>query len=212
MKNEQHPRPPKKLSQWLSHMSVALFTAWVVACGGQGGNNNQQPVYPQQPVQPVYPNCLNCQNINGSAFFTATSQDQYGVMQFTSWIFLGQNVMTANSYNSPIVSYNGPVSSQGQMQVSQTVTYGYCQLPAGGYTLSTLSVGQWSGGVVSNLRMQASGAAQIIMTLSQGQVEGKTGSQLGYAWNEISPTGRMFGNLVLESVNGVPCQYSVLIQ
>lgn len=210
----------KSQKSWTRHLwssagqkiLMCLLAGWMVACGNSSNNNNPQPVYQAPPVNP-YSNCVNCQSVSGTVFFTATAQDQYGVMQFNNWTFSGQNILANNNpYASPIISYTGPVFSQGQLVVGQTVSAGYCQMPAGTYNLGTVALGQWSAGIVFNLRLQAYGPAQIIMSVSQAQVAAKTGSQLGSTWSEVPAVGRLFGNLIVESVNGISCQTSVLIQ
>lgn len=114
--------------------------------------------------------------------------------------------------NNPVTSYSGPVAVNGQFIVSQGMNLGYCQLPVGTYALTTLQAGQWNMGIIYNLRMQATGAANIVLSISPGQVSAKSGYQTGYTWNEVGNAGRIFGNLVVESVNGYPCQMSILVQ
>lgn len=116
------------------------------------------------------------------------------------------------SLGSPIITYSGPVAASGTMTILQSMSLGMCQLPGGTYSLGTVTSGQWMSAMVYGLRMQASGPASVVMSISQGQVSAKTGSQLGQTWSEINPVGRIFGNVVIESVNGYPCNISVLVQ
>lgn len=113
--------------------------------------------------------------------------------------------------NNPI-SYSGLVAAQGILTVASGMSLGYCQLPAGSYNLGTINPGQWNSGIVSNLKLQATGPAVIILNLTQGQVAAKTGGQLGQTWSEIPAVGRIFGNVMIESVNGYACSMSVLVQ
>lgn len=213
-------------------VGVVLMT--LVACGDKGSSGNQNPT--------GWGNCANCQNINpGAPFFQAQSQDSYGVITL-NWNFSGQNFTQqpyqqpyGQPYQQPygyqqpiyggaypggyntgfapeIISYNGPVAASGQFIVMQSMSLGYCQLPGGTYNLTTLQAGQWNMGIIYNLRMQATGPANIALSMTTGQVSAKTGQQLGYTWNEIPRTGRIFGNLMVESVNGYPCQMSILVQ
>jgi hypothetical protein len=127
----------------------------------------------------------------------------------------GYNGSYTTGYNngtSPVISYNGPVAANGTMTILQGMSLGMCQLPGGSYGLSTITPGQWSSAMVYNLRMQASGPASVVMTLSQGMVSAKTGSQLGSTWSEIAAVGRIFGTVNIESVNGYPCNMSVTLQ
>lgn len=209
-------------------LAVSVVTS-LVACGNKNQNNNPQPVN-------GFEQCVNCQNINGAAFFTAQASDSYGAIALNI-SFTGQNIATqpvqpvnngyGNNYggyygsgysnynpyqSSPIISYSGPVGASGQFAVNQNMNLGYCQLPLGSYNLGTVSAGQWSSGIVYNLRMQASGPANIVMTITTGQVSSPGYLQPGQLGSGMNPTGRLFANIMIESVNGQPCQMSMLVQ
>lgn len=217
--------------------SVVLFSVItsLAACGSKGGNNAPPPVGPN----PVLQNCVNCQNLfqafseyfpNPYAQVVAgitlnwTFQSQVGIQQPlqpqqynpynpypTNPYGSGGQVSIGSGYNS-VVNYVGPVSASGIISIAQPMTLGYCQIPAGDYQLITMAQGQWSSGIVTNLRLQAVGPATINLVLTQGQVAAKTGSQLGSTWSEIAPIGRIFGNIMFESMNGHQCSQSILVQ
>lgn len=165
---------------------------------GQTMNQGQINPYNQQ-----YNSQYNQQYNQYNPYGTVNSNNIYGG---------GYANQYSNGVGSPIMSYSGIVAAQGLFSVAQGMSLGYCQLPAGSYTLGTLSPGQWNMGIVSNLRLQAVGPATIILSLTQGQVAAKTGGQLGQTWSEIAPVGRIFGNVMIESVNGYTCSMSVLVQ
>lgn len=173
------------------------------AFSGQAGNFNQ-PQINQFPNQ--YPNQLNTQ-YNSQYPNQFTNQYNPYPNQYN-----GQAYNTNGSGISNPISYSGQVAAQGILTVASGMSLGYCQLPAGSYTLGTLTPGQWSAGMVSNLKLQATGPAVILLSLTQGQVAAKTGSQLGQTWSEIPAVGRIFGNVMIESVNGYACSMSVLVQ
>ncbi|MFZ3231675.1 MAG: hypothetical protein WA160_15810 [Pseudobdellovibrio sp.] len=223
---------PAKLLKYSASLLVVSVMMVLTACGNKSSSD---PV-----VQPVYQPCVNCQqNIPGqgqlgSVIFQAESQDYYGMVKF-NWSFTAQGTI-GNNYNgynnqgniygggssygnnygntmgSPVVTYSGPVSANGTISVAQVMSSGNCQLPAGAYNLITSTPGQWTSAMVYNLRMQANGPAAVVLTLAQGQVSAKTGSQLGQTWSEINPVGRIFGNVMIESINGVPCNTQMMVQ
>lgn len=193
----------------------------LVACGSKSDNQPPPPVQ----VQNGFQQCVNCQNL-----FQATSEyaqwGQYSPSLTLQWNFQSQNggaQPVQPQYNqypqypqyaqqNSVISYNGPVSVSGIIAVTQQLNLGNCIIPAGTYQLGTLAPGQWSAGIVYNLRMQAVGPVNLMLTVTQGQVSAKTGSQLGSTWSEIAPVGRMFANLMFDSVNGYQCSQSVLVQ
>ena len=203
----------------------------LVACGDKGGgsgNNTNGNV----GVIGVNPQCANCVGLNGTTLFTANSVDSYGVISF-NWNFTSsvQNTnypqpVYGGGYNSgypqPIYgggfngqnqgNYVGPVGATGAMTLNQTLNLGYCQIPAGVYTLGTVQMGNWQYSMVSNLRMQAAGPAVINLNLTQGQVSSFGYLQPGQVSSSSATSGRLFANVMIESVNGYNCQMAILVQ
>jgi len=219
-------KPTTFLKYSVSLLVLTVVTTLVVACGNKN-ESAPQPVVIQQNN-----NCLNgvCNvPVGGTNLFQGESQDWYGLVRFT-WTFLAQNaISTVNPYGtsygsiygggtnytvSPIVSYYGPVIATGTMSLAQASggLNGSCQLPAGTYTFGTVTPGQWASAIVSGLRLQASGPVAVTLSVPQAMVGAKTGSQLGQYWNEIPATGRIFGTVNVETINGYPCNMSVLVQ
>jgi len=190
-------------------LAVALVTS-VIACGKKSDNNNQN-------INAFTQSCVNCQNITGYPFFTAQTAaylaNPYGGYQQAltiNWSFSGQNVSSqaqannpyGQSYGSPAMNYNGQVSAAGQISVTTPLSNRYfCPgMPAGTYNLTTQTVGQWSAGAISGLKLLISGPVNAVAILTQAQA-----SDYGYGGYGTS-SSRISGNLQIESVNGYYCQ------
>lgn len=190
---------------------VVATLSVIAACGNKGGNN-QQPVPVQPPI--VYPNCVNCQGINGAILFSGESTDYTGVLRIT-WAFSGQTITAQpypyNTNGVTTETYNGMISTSGQMILSQNVNIGYCVIPAGTYQVVTSQAGQWSYAIVGNLAMQAVGPANIMLSFN-GQVSASSYLSNGQLSTVSASTGRMYGNLQFQSVNGQPCYQMIGVQ
>lgn len=197
--------------QYFASFFVFVTVSVLAACGNKGGNN-QPPVPVQPPV--VYPNCVNCQGLSGSIFFSGESSDYTSTLRMT-WAFVGQNMPIQQSYpyNTGMTSetYNGLVSTSGQMIVNQSVNLGYCVIPAGTYSVVTAQAGRWGYGIVSNLSLQAVGPSNILLTF-YGQVSASSYLSNGQLSTISASTGRMFGNLQVQSVNGQACYQMIGLQ
>lgn len=211
-----------KLFKYTAGLLIFSVVAVLAACGNK--NDSAPVVVQQQNVCGVNMVCPG--QVTGNTLFQAESSDWYNIVKL-NWNFLAQNaiqVPTQTQYNgiygggflggnnSPIITYQGPVAVNGVMTVTQSSSMGMCQLPAGSYVLSTITPGQWMSAMAYGVRMQATGPVAVVLTLQQGQVSAKTGSQLGSLWSEIAPVGRIFGNIMVESVGGYPCNMSILVQ
>lgn len=208
------------LSKFMGIMAVTLF---VFSCARNGTDQN---------VNNVFANCANCGSITGGqTFFQSQSTDtMYGMNLNLNFIgnvgfnpYNNQYGQTQQYQYNPIVSYSGVVAAQGSLQLNQPIGNNFgvynpqlgqqfagCYMPAGTYTVGTMQAGQWNQALVSNLILTAVGPAQVIISIPQAQVAAKT--QLGATWNEVAPVGRLFGNVVIQSVNGVACNIGTLIQ
>ena len=196
----------KTLKKFITLTALTISALALTACPKKGNDSNL--------TGQVFQNCYNCNGIaQGNEFFRSISQD-YTRSLSLNLSFFGSAVQNQNYYyntNSPVISYYGPVGVSGQMNIQFPVNLGYCAIPAGSYSVYTLSAGQWSNSIISQLVMQATGAANIIMRFTSAQVSAKQYGQQGYTWNEVQQSGRLFGDLYVESVNGYPCQRSVLV-
>ncbi len=218
----------KSLSKFMGMIAVTMF---IFSCGRTGSDQNTNNVYANcasctavsggqnffqsQSASTIYPMTVNLNFIGNVGFnsqFNNPQTQQYPYNQFNNGVF------------NPIISYSGAVAAQGQMILNQPIgnnfnqnfntqysqQFGSCFLPAGTYTIQTVQTGQWSQAIVSGLVLAAAGPAQVIISIPQAQVAAK--SQVGATWNEVSPVGRLFGNLVIQSVNGIACNIGTLIQ
>lgn len=197
----------KTLSKMITLIVVSIATAFVVAC--ENKNNGTATALP------VYQNCANCGIINGVEFFRSESKDYAQTMLLNlSWV--GSASVASPYYNnlnygSPVINYSGPVAVTGTMSISMGHNLGGCLIQPGQYTLSTLQAGTWSNAIVQNLRLQAYGPANMILSLPIAQVSAKRYDQMGRLWTEIPQTGRIFGNVIVENVNGIRCYADILV-
>lgn len=189
---------------------IVAVVSVIAACGGNKQNN--QPVVVQPPV--VYPSCPNCQGINGPIIFSGESSDYTGSLRVT-WAFAGQNrpIQQTYPYSTGMTSetYSGTISTSGQMILNQVLNLGYCVIPAGNYTVVTAQAGQWGYGIVSHLGLQAMGPSNVLLTF-HGQVSASSYLSNGQLSTISASTGRMFGTLQVQSVNGQACYQSIGVQ
>lgn len=192
-------------------LAVTALVAGLYSCDKNKGSNNVQP------VTNVYQNCTNCAGIQGSQFFRSASTSTNGNI-IMSMNFFGNTVFQPymNYLGSPVVTYAGAVAVQGAMHVNNMANIngagGGCIFPAGDYTLQTIQAGQWSSAVFSQVRLLATGPTQIYLTMSMGQVSAKKYNDMGKLWTEIPQEGNVFSDVVVESVAGLRCGQSFLIQ
>lgn len=198
----------KTLSKILTLTTVTLAVMTIAACD----KKNQNP----SPVYSAYQNCVNCGGvINGIEFFRAQSKDFTNSLNLNLG-FVGSNTVAAPYYNqfaySPVITYSGPVAVTGTLDVAVGSYSGGCMLQPGRYVLSTLQAGTWSNAGVRNLRIQAYGPTNMILSVPQAQVSAKSYNQMGQLWSEIPQIGRLFGNVIIENVNGYRCYSDILVE
>lgn len=199
----------KTFSKAISLIALSIATSLVIACENKNNNNNVQTL-------PVYQNCVNCGGvINGSEFFRSESKD-YAQTMLLNLSFVGSTNVAIPYYNnlnygSPVINYAGPVAVTGTMSIAYGTNKGGCLIQPGQYTLSTLQAGTWSNAIVQNLRLQAYGPSNMIISIPMAQVSAKRYDQMGRLWTEIPQTGRIFGNVIIENVNGYRCYADVLV-
>lgn len=199
----------KLTSKIISVLLVTAATTYIVACDQK--NNNSTAT-----VLPVYQNCVNCGGvISGSEFFRSESKN-YNQTVLLNLSFVGStNVATPYygnlNYGSPVITYNGPVAVTGTMNINMGTNAGGCLIQPGQYTLSTLQAGTWSNAIVQNLRIQAYGPSNMIISIPLAQVSAKRYDQMGRLWSEIPQVGRIFGNVIIENVNGYRCYTDILV-
>lgn len=198
----------KTLSKIISAITISMATAYIVACDKKNQNT--------ATALPVYQNCVNCGGvITGSEFFRSESVDGNQSLQL-NLNFVGSNTVTAPyygnlNYGSPIINYSGPVAVTGTLNIRLGANSGGCLIQPGTYTLSTLQAGTWSNAIVSSLRVQAYGPTNMIIAIPMAQVGAKRYDQMGRLWTEIPQTGRLFGSVIIENVNGYRCYSDILV-
>lgn len=198
------------LTKIVKGIFAAALLSTLVACGNKNKDNNQN-------LNAFTQSCVNCDGITGFPFFSAQTQAYmmsyygYGYTNALSinWSFSGQNIngqaqgQNYNQYASPAMNYVGKVSAAGQINVTAALNLGFCpQVPAGQYTISTQTVGQWANGKISGLRFLVSGPVTITAVINDAQAY-----ENGY---QYSSSGRVSGQILIEQVNGYYCQGSTL--
>lgn len=188
-------------------LTLAAYTI-VFSIAACDNKNNNQPA-----TQNVYQNCVNCGMMQGQIFFKSTSTS-YNSNVNLSLNFVG-NTAFNNYYQygaSPVVTYHGPTAATGTLHINVMANIDNCIIPAGDYTVQTTQAGQWASGVISQLRLTAVGPSQVNMLITSGQVSAKQYTDMGKLWTEIPQIGNIFANVMIESVGGVQCYRSVLMQ
>lgn len=196
-------------------LTAALLSTVLIACGNKKDDNTAQ-------LNAFTQSCVNCEGITGFPFFiTQTKASLYSSYSYgynqqaamtLNWSFSGQNLAAqpqqqgtqpTYQYGSPAMNYVGKVSAAGQVTVTQIIGGGnggyFCPaIPAGTYNLNTLTVGQWTNGVITGLRMVVAGPVSMTISLSQAQ-----------AWQntyQYSNSSYIYGTMIVEQVNGYYCQ------
>lgn len=199
----------KTLKQIITLAAITLTTAWFASCNN-GSTTSAAPVL----APTYYQNCLNCGGItNGTAFYTSTSTD-FSNLLLLNLRFSGSNAAASSyygAYGSPIITYQGPVVANGSLSVNLGMNSMGCVIPAGTYSLSTIQAGTWASSIVQGLRMQANGPAQMVVSISTAQVSAKPYGEQSALWSEIPQQGGLFGDLIIESVNGYQCYRDILV-
>ncbi|AZZ36602.1 hypothetical protein CIK05_07300 [Bdellovibrio sp. qaytius] len=199
----------KTLTKLISTLLLTAATTYIVACDKNIKSSTTQ-------VLPVYQNCVNCGGvITGSEFFRSESTD-YNQTFLLNLNFTGSNTVAAPyygnlNYGSPIINYSGPVAVTGTLNIAIGTNAGGCLIQPGQYTLSTLQAGTWSNSIVSSLRVQAYGPSNMIISIPMAQVAAKRYDQMGRLWSEIPQIGRIFGDVIIENVNGYRCYSDILV-
>jgi hypothetical protein len=200
----------KTLTKLISVLLITAATSYIVACDQKNKSTSTTQILP------VYQNCVNCGGvITGSEFFRSESVD-YNQSFLLSLSFVGSSTVAAPyygnlNYGSPIINYSGPVAVTGTLSISTGVNAGGCLIQPGSYTLSTLQAGTWSNAIVSSLRVQAYGPSNMIISIPMAQVAAKRYDQMGRLWSEVPQVGRIFGNVIIENVNGYRCYTDILV-
>lgn len=187
--------------------TAAFLAMSLIACENKKNNNNEQV------NQVGYQNCTNCAGIvYGQEFLRTASQGSNGYVQLQmDLIYNGAMNTSQMGYYPPFAYYQGPVAATGTLTIASNTNFGYCAIPAGGYSVTTIQAGNWTySGIMNNLRMLVVGPSSMIVAVTQGQI---ASPQLRDAGGNLSMTQRLYANVMIESVNNVACSMTpVLVQ
>ncbi|MFZ4402604.1 MAG: hypothetical protein ACOYOK_00750 [Pseudobdellovibrionaceae bacterium] len=193
---------------------LVVMTLLVASCSKN--NDSGQPPVPE-PIyvnnNPYnYPTINGCQDCTG---FTpvvllnsaiSSSSDYQFPLQIT-WQILGaqealnQSLPASNMY----ANYTGPLMARGTLNFTAAVSSYYsaqCMIPAGQYNFETVARGAGSNGswgVFSVQDLQATGPVSFRFNIPQGVIYKPMGAGNGGE--------HIYGSLVIQSVNGVSCNY-----
>jgi hypothetical protein len=151
----------------------------------------------------------NCGGLvaNGQEFLVTESQELNNL--FTLCLgFSGSSPTNGNSFVSNPSQYSGWAAvSRGQFNVQQGLYQGSCSLPAGTYSVGTMNVGYYNGGILTNLKLSASGPANIVIQINAAQIASPTNRD---STGLLLMNQRLYSTrTVIESVNGQFCQAPV---
>lgn len=205
---------------YFSLATLFLLTVFIAACGNNKSNStNPNPL----PVNPYgynngYQNCIGCNP--SSEIYRGESQSLDGSSRVSIGFFATQMVNSGYAnpnmyqYSMNPVTYSGAVVAQGQVYINYSYNSGYngyCQLPAGVYSVSTIAPGQWTSAVFTQIRVQLNGPVVATGVLS-GTVGAKNSQYYGLTWSEMPRpyVGPIYGGqLTIDSLNGAQCLVSV---
>lgn len=198
----------KKTLSFSARIFTQVFAALgimltLTACGKSGGNGTQV-------VPPVYGNgCTNCGTIANPALLTTFSaQSADGNISLVNMQVYAQAsgitpVASGNNYKG----YSGPIATQGQMVV-KAPQYDYvpytnqlataCVIPAGTYSLQTVSVGQM-GYDGQNVYFPS-----LITTAGAIELKVEAPSPMGF----LNSGASLWAKVSVVRVNGVVCSAS----
>jgi hypothetical protein len=183
----------KVFTRVLASLGVVLALA---ACGSSSGNSTG-----------ALSGCVNCSSMtNAQAMFNFQSESWNGYsyntnfpVTFTNMTMYGNNVSTTIAgFNGATTTvnadtYSGAIAVQGTFTVGQQISdaSGICTIPAGTYTVTTYSQGQYSGGEF------------VVQVLINGNILATMGSSASpFIYGD---NGYVAGELYINSVNNVTC-------
>ena len=199
---------------------IAFFTFSLVlslsACQQGKKNSETRAITPNSPVitnpnvfgNPIGANCSGCFASFGNLL------PAYGVYESTltgqALVFsvdvLGDSSLSHVNMQDPKVAiyYTGPAMVVGELDVAQVDTR-LCNAPLGIYQMQTIQPGQWSNTILSGVRILATGqGSRIVLSILQGiPYNPQTISK------DVSSPNRLGGTIVIEEVNGQPCNSDV---
>ncbi len=186
-----------------SQIIISLLTlSALTACPGKSNND----VTTTQVVN-GYVNCTNCGGLMNGPEFLVTESTEYNNLFVLRLGFGG----AASSYGYNPSQYQGPVAvSRGELIVQSVIAQGYCVIPVGSYSMGTLISGQYSNGIVSNLKLVATGPVSLVINVNSAQIASPNNRD---QYGMLLPQQRLFSSqTVIESMNGQLCQIPLTIR
>lgn len=198
----------RKNMYWLA---IAIVSTALIACGKKDSGSKNAVVAPQ-PVDPY--GCaagVNCVGMNAPTHLISASSS-FSVVALAATFemridILGDQAMGGMvNFQDPkaIVYYSGTAAATGQLQVVNA--NGVCGLVPGVYQINTVRPGQAMMATIGGIQLEAVGPARLLMTISNGLLYN---SQDPNGTNKLSQTNRMGGTILIENINGQPCQGAV---
>lgn len=127
---------------------------------------------------------------------------QYPYNQYPNGQYPNTNYNSNYDFNNSRIAavYSGMVMLRGNLVISNGGLY--CNATNGTYTVQTVSAGQYSGGQLGSMRLEANSptGGRIVMRVSGGTFYNAT-----TGLDKNSQENRVGLNMYLESVNGQPC-------
>ncbi len=158
------------LTRWLT-TGVTLLTVAVLATAcGKKDEGGQVAV---TPVGPIAGSCVGCPS--GVTLLSSGVGKAYtgGQLEAEMSLQFHGDTTTINSRYQGVMpaigNYSGPVVAGGILRVRIARTIG-CLVPAGDYTISTVSPGTWNGQSFYNLQLQATGPTTLQIQLNSNWV------------------------------------------
>jgi hypothetical protein len=191
---------PKKMIAGL----VGMLALSLTGCGSSGGSGNNAATPPYGAYcQPGYANCSNTGIYGNGGGFNQSN----GLLARAVGFDGGQQLELALSFagqagQTSSVPYTGPYAAAGYFVLTSQLAAS-CPMPAGTYTIQTVSSGyNWNGGTNLNLSMVAQGpGGQVQMTLSNGFVSGRSGGAI------TGPDQQPYENYVYGTLTIAQCPY-----
>lgn len=175
----------------------------VTACGNKdnGGGGSTIAVVPGAAASCV--GCPASTTLVASAL--ARSWDYNNVEQAQmSLNFYGDSTIYTGSQTSGSLYYNGAIVAGGVLRVRVAKAAPGCIVPAGDYTVTTLTPGQWSGQSFSQIQLQAVGPVTLQLTMTRNSIwSGQTQTD----WAGATFPFRIVSDVYVTSMSGGACNY-----
>lgn len=198
-----------KQTKMINLILATLVSTAFLACPKKG-DSNQAPL-----GYNGYQNCTNCGGMINGQELLITDSTEFNNMFTLQLGFSG--VQNNNGYNNGytygynLSQYQGAIAaSRGMMTIMQGLYQGNCLIPAGSYSIGTLTAGQYQNGIIQGLVLIANGPANLIINMAAAQIASPNNRD---QYGMLLPNQRLFStNMAIESVNGQYCQMPVTIR